>query len=98
MNASRRLYPLRSSSLAIRGWSLRSSPSASYAAPPPDPLTQMSKQPRTPVAKAKVWRDESPRPIDWSKMRLEEEIRKDLAEQLKEILANQGKRWNEPGR
>jgi len=53
----------------------------------------MSKPLRTPVAKTKVWRDQSPGPIDWSKMRLEEEIRKDLAKQLEEIYARQSKRW-----
>jgi hypothetical protein len=55
-----------------------------------------SKPPETPVAKTKVWRDEAPRPIDWSKMRLEEEIRKDLAQQLEEIYARQARRWTCP--
>ena len=41
-------------------------------------------------------RFEKPRPMDWSKMRLEEEIRKDFARQLEEIYSKQARRWTCP--
>ena len=108
MIGSRRLYPLRSSSLAIRGWSLRKSPSAASTAPLLALSTLTSKLPETPVPVPEALRSAEPyqrsnprrrknEPREFDKMpRSEHEIRQDLAQQLEEIYSKQARRWTCP--
>ena len=75
---------------------MRKSPSVSSEVRLLETYGPTNKQPETPVPRVKGgekgdagMRFENPRPMNWSKMRLETDIRADLAQQLEEMYA----RW-----
>jgi hypothetical protein len=96
MIVSRRSYPLQSCALTIRGWSWRRSPEGPFGACLLENYGRMRKRRGLLMAKPSVWRDESARPMDWSKVRPEDIIKADLAKQLEALLKKQQERWKCP--